>query len=91
MTIEFDYDAGRNRLAVRGELTIYHAAEALAQLQGRAGLALDLAEISEMDAAGLQLLLAGQRDAAMTLAAASDPVGDLLRLAGLAHLLEAAT
>jgi anti-anti-sigma factor len=88
MAIEFYYDAAGNRLAVRGELTIYHAAEAAQQLRGYRDLLVDLSEVSEMDAAGLQLLLAARRDANLQWAALSEPVSDILRLAGLADSLE---
>jgi len=48
-------------LKIEGELTIYHAAEALArfreELAAGAALQLDLAGVSELDTAGAQLLL----------------------------------
>jgi anti-anti-sigma regulatory factor len=89
MTIEFDYDPADQCLALRGELTIVHAADALAILRSHQGTALDLSGVSEMDGAGLQLLLAARRDAGWRLSAASDPVLGVLALVGLTHLLEA--
>lgn len=53
--------------AVEGELTIYQAAElreALLRALGEPGeLELDLAGVTEMDAAGLQLVLLARREA----------------------------
>lgn len=54
-------------MALSGELTIYRAAELKADIlaaaaQGSAP-ALDLAEVSEIDTAGIQLLLLAQREA----------------------------
>ena len=68
-------------LRIEGELTIYRAAElaaamkaALAEVPAGAALELDLAEVTEMDSAGVQLLLAARRSA--------DESGRVLRLAG---------
>jgi anti-anti-sigma factor len=59
---------GRNRLEVEGELTIYVAAELKekigALLSGDAAIEIDLAKVSEIDTAGLQLLLLAQRECA---------------------------
>ena len=70
-----------NCLRIEGELTIYRAAElaaamkaALAGVPAGAALELDLAEVTEMDSAGVQLLLAARRSA--------DESGRVLRLAG---------
>jgi len=53
-------------LAVSGEFTIYTAGEwrerLLAAVTGQAEVSLDLSEISEIDTAGLQLLIATQRE-----------------------------
>jgi anti-anti-sigma factor len=55
------------RISIEGELTIHHAAEhkqrLLSALMGKAGLQLDLSAVSELDAAGLQVLLLVQREA----------------------------
>lgn len=57
-------------LALDGELTIYRAAElrdtlikALAALNDGSALELDLAEVSELDIAGVQLLMAAKKSA----------------------------
>jgi anti-sigma B factor antagonist len=84
-------------LALAGELTIQTAAErkitlveALehAEQAGATGLDLDLAEVTELDTAGLQLLLMLQREAAhrgcrVRLAAMSQTVTDVLAIAHL--------
>ena len=86
--------------AIEGELSIYRAAELAqalnawlpeaAQAHGR--IALDLGDVTEMDSAGLQLVLSLQRSA-QTLAlpfellSASPAVHEVLRLAALQHLL----
>lgn len=84
-------------LALAGELTIQTAAERKAALvealdhaeqAGATGLDLDLAEVTELDTAGLQLLLMLQREAAhrgcrVRLAAMSQTVTDVLAIAHL--------
>ena len=56
-----------NVILLEGELTIYRAAELkpllLAALPGTGPIELDLAEVSEVDTAGLQLLMMVQREA----------------------------
>ncbi len=66
---------------IDGEFTIYRAAElaaalkaALAAVPDGGALEVDLSEVSEMDSAGVQLLLAAKRSA--------DETGRALRLAG---------
>lgn len=53
-------------LAVSGEFTIYTAGEwrerLLTAVTGQAEVSLDLSEVSEIDTAGLQLLIATQRE-----------------------------
>lgn len=80
-------------LRIEGEMTIYRAAELAAQLLASLGsdgcLRLDLAEVSEVDSAGLQLLVATQhaamaRGGHVQLVAASPAVGDMLALLELA-------
>lgn len=55
---------GRTLLCIDGEMTIYTAAELAAQLFGqlRSGMSLDvdLSSVSELDSAGLQLLMAAK-------------------------------
>ena len=55
---------------IEGELTIYRAAElaaemraALAEVPGGGAFELDLSEVTEMDCAGVQLLIAARRSA----------------------------
>ena len=79
-------------LRIEGELTIYRAAElrdvlkdALAAVPPNGTLALDLADVSEMDSAGAQLLIAAQKSAqasgrAVRVAATSDAVDDVLAI-----------
>ncbi len=56
-----------NVIALEGELTIYRAAELkpllLAALPGTGPIELNLAEVSEVDTAGLQLLMLLRREA----------------------------
>lgn len=56
------------KIAIEGPMTIYEAAEnkrALLEALGRgAELEIDLSEVSEMDTAGIQLLLLAKREAA---------------------------
>jgi len=58
---------GVARLAIEGEMTIYHAAELrtriLAAQAGAQTLEIDLSAVEEMDTAGLQLLLMAKRSA----------------------------
>jgi anti-sigma B factor antagonist len=81
-------------LALDGELTIYHAAELrqtlLAALaDAPEGLAIDLAGVTEIDSAGVQLLMASKRAAnasgrPLTLADHSAPVLEVFELLDLA-------
>ena len=81
-------------IRVSGEMTV-HAARELKQplLDALArGGALDLSEVSEFDAAGLQLLLLARREAglaghAFRIGAVSNIVRETLALAGCEHLL----
>lgn len=87
------------RLEVEGELTVHTAAEQHARLvaffedAGTAGgaagpLELDLSGVSELDTAGLQLLLAAVREAERLGAALvlADPSPDVLRVLELTRL-----
>ena len=69
-------------LRIEGELTIYRAAElapalraALAGVAAGSALEIDLSGITEMDSAGVQLLMSAKRSA--------DESGRALRMAGL--------
>ena len=58
-----------NAIALPEELTIYNAAETRARFDTRlaegGGLELDAAAVAEVDGAGIQLLVAGRRHAAV--------------------------
>jgi anti-sigma B factor antagonist len=94
---------GVQPFVIEGEFSIYRAAELAAQLQAwiphaltNDCLVVDLGQVSEMDSAGLQLLLALQQCAATAsarfeLTAASAPVKEVLRLAALEHWLASDT
>jgi anti-anti-sigma factor len=96
MSIHVEGSDGRIRVA--GEMTVYTAAElkpallaALSATGDPAGL--DLASVAEFDSAGLQLVLAGVRDAAakgahLRILAASAAVREVLELCQRADLLE---
>lgn len=68
MTIRFDASGLTPLLVIEGELSIYTAAELKPQLCGliqqHNNIELDLSAVSEMDGAGLQLLIAAKREAA---------------------------
>ena len=79
-------------LAVEGEMTIYRAAELkpalLDAVRTQDMPALDLADVTEFDSAGVQLLLMARREAArlgkrLELRAASPAVRDAFALLGL--------
>ena len=81
------------RLAIEGEFTIYTVAQwkprLLEQIDGGAALELDMSGVSEIDAAGQQLLLAAQLHAralggSVRVSACSKAVTDLLALCWLA-------
>ena len=80
------------QVSIDGELTIYTAAELSAQLLPRLGatpqMQVDLSQITEMDGAGLQLLVMLGREAsragtALTLTGHSKAVLETLQLTGL--------
>lgn len=96
MNIDDRRDGERRTLALAGELTIYAAAEAkapllaplLAPLADCGELVIDLAGVSEIDSAGLQLLLLVRREAVaagrpLAFADASPAVAELVALYGL--------
>ena len=82
------------RLAIAGEFTIYRAAELRDALlavmaPGASDVTIDLHDVSDIDSAGVQLLMAARcaalaSGAALTLADASEPVRDVLQLFDLA-------
>lgn len=76
-----------NRLTVHEDMTIYHALDLkqrlMAALEANNDLELDLAQVSEIDTAGLQLLILGKREAArlnktMTIVAHSPAVQQII-------------
>ncbi len=89
------------RLVLEGELTIYGAAELQARLvaalaDAPEGLEIDLADVTELDSAGVQLLMATQRAArvsgrTLTFHAPSDAVRDVIELFDLAAFFDIAT
>ena len=89
-----------HRLVIDGELSIYRATELRQVLldwsaQCEAEAVLDLSGVTEMDSAGLQLLLALERTLAqqgqtLQLAALSPAVAEVLTLAQCTHWLEGA-
>lgn len=87
-------------LALEGELTIHTAADRrgalLGMIEADGALELDLSAVTELDTAGLQLLLLARREAAhlggrLTVSAVSQAVSDVLAIAQLdpADLLSA--
>lgn len=84
---------------IEGEMTIYRARVLKLLLQAQLASAeqidLDLAGVSEIDSAGLQLLLVAKQSAManrqqLQLVAPSDAVRDLLNLTGLAAYFDGA-
>lgn len=88
-------------LLIEGELTVFTVHElkvrllaALAALPDRQPLQLDLSGVSEVDGAGIQLLLAAQREArhrggVVTLLGTPPQVDEALTLADLKHEFDA--
>lgn len=95
LTSHPDGDGGLS-IHVDGDLTIYEAAEArealLALVDGARSVELDLADVGDIDSAGLQLLLATARTMGgqLTLVRASAAVLDAIGLLGLGRRLPVA-
>ena len=91
-------NAPAHRLRMEGELTIYRAAElapslnaALAETPEGAAFEIDLSEVSEMDCAGVQLLMAARKSALaagreLRLAGCSDAVREVFQTLELSAL-----
>jgi anti-anti-sigma factor len=83
----------RRTLSISGEMTIYRAAELRAEMQraladGSGDFEIDLAAVTEMDSAGVQLLMAAGKSAlaagfALRLVAHSAAVLEVLETLGL--------
>lgn len=85
-------NVGPRRVSLEGELSIYRAAELkphlLEQLERADSLELDLANVAELDTAGVQLLVMVKREGARTnkpvrLVGHSDAVIEVFELANL--------
>lgn len=92
MPLHYETQDDTAQVHIDGELTIYTAAELTAQWLPHLGatprMALDLSQITEMDGAGLQLLLMVQREASragteLTLTGQSKAVTETLALCNL--------
>ena len=99
MKPHLDPDTGRIVLRPEAEFTIYNAMECrdalLEAMRAEGDLEIDLAAVSEMDAAGLQLLLLAKREAEahgkrLYLTAPGPAVADVMQLCNLTVLFEAA-
>ena len=87
---------------IEGELTIYRAAElavamkaALADVPGGGAFEVDLSDVTEMDSAGVQLLMSAKRSAdgsgrALRLAGGSRAVAEVFQILQLASHFDAA-
>jgi anti-sigma B factor antagonist len=93
MAITAETKNGLTRLRIAGEMTIYTAAdlkqELMKQLAQPGELEIDLTEVSELDSAGLQLLILAKREAqhegrTMRLTGHSPAVLDVLDICNLA-------
>lgn len=85
-------------LEIQGEMTIYTAAEQKSQLLNALAandeLEINLAQVSELDTAGTQLLLLAKREAksqqkVLRFTNPSNAVLDLVELANISNLLDA--
>lgn len=89
MSIQVDYEEGRARVTLSGELTIYTAAEIKAALAttmaDSSEFEVDLAGITEIDTAGLQLMLIAKRNPGKNVRFVNHPE-PVLRLVDLANL-----
>ncbi|MGB0468288.1 MAG: STAS domain-containing protein [Pontibacterium sp.] len=94
MKIEINTETGLCHAQVEGEMTIYTTEKyremLLEQCHSRQGMDLDLANVTEMDTSGLQLLVALNKDLSKTarglrLVNPGDAVRDVLDLTQLAE------
>jgi anti-anti-sigma factor len=93
MPIQAETHDGLSQLRIAGDMTIYTAADLKQELMKHmfqpGELEIDLSEVSEMDSAGLQLLILAKREAlhggrAMRLTGHSRAVLDVLDICNLA-------
>ena len=89
MSITAETTNGVSRLRIAGDMTIYTAADLKAELMTHLAqpgeLEIDLSEVSEVDSAGLQLLILAKREnRAMRLTGHSRAVLDVLDICNLA-------
>jgi len=89
MPIQAETTNGVSRLRIAGDLTIYTAADLKAELMNHLAqpgeLEIDLSEVSEVDSAGLQLLILAKREGrTMRLTGHSRAVLDVLDICNLA-------
>lgn len=92
----FDESTGSRVLRVAGELTVYHAAKLANDVWRRLGesapLWLDLDGVTQLDSAGVQVLLVARRDAherglALRLLRPSPPVLEVFETLNLGRLI----
>ena len=93
MKIKCNKNGDGSQIGIEGELSIYHVAEAkeqlLALVEQAQQLDFDLSRVSEVDSAGLQLLILLKREASergneMRIVGHSQPLVDLIQLFDLA-------
>lgn len=81
MNAETMRDGPTRALRIDGEMTIYRALELKellrAALDGASSLELDLSGVTELDTAGLQLLMAAQQSAPLSIGARSEAVAEV--------------
>jgi anti-anti-sigma factor len=96
MTHTLEALADHTLVRVMGDLTIYEAPAirdaVLQALQGAGAVVIDLDEVTDVDSAGLQVLISARRSASLlgtplTLRCQSDPVVALMDLCGLRGVL----
>lgn len=97
MEISTQQQNGKCRISIIGELNIYEAVEAknrlMYMLPGCNALDMDLSQVSELDTAGIQVLIlarqeAGKSGKAFALVTPSQPVQDLIETYNLAEFFD---
>ncbi|HEX8962561.1 MAG TPA: STAS domain-containing protein [Rhodocyclaceae bacterium] len=86
----------QNHMALAGEVTVFNAgtirSQLLAALDGTDDVDVDLSQVTEIDSAGVQLIVAAKREAesrnkALHFTGCSGPVLDVIGLLGLSAYL----